>query len=228
MVASSVLWLWLLNGDYGLVNTILRPGILLVNRLFGLSLGTPSWLTAPLYIKPALVLMSTWGVGGSVIIYLAALGDVPRQLYEAAEIDGAGAWRKTWNVTLPMISPVLFFTLIIGLIGTFQYSSQPLVVFGGGGRDNSALFYSLCLFQNAFLYLRMGYASAQAWILFLVIVVATLVVFRTTPAIRALRRRRLMNGPAPLRRILGHGTLILFFFTQRTFIQGIKTTGMKT
>ena len=180
VVASSVLWLWLLNPDYGLINTILRPGISLVNQLFGSSLAAPPWLTDPLYMKPALVLMSAWGVGGSVIIYLAALGDVPRQLYEAAELDGAGAWGKTWHVTLPMISPVIFFTLIMGLIGMFQYFSQPLVIFGGGGRDDSALFYSVYLFQNAFVYLRMGYASAQAWILFLVIVTATILVFRTT------------------------------------------------
>jgi multiple sugar transport system permease protein len=180
IVASSVLWLWLLNPDYGLINTALRPVLEAVNAVAGTSFRAPGWLVDPDYTKPALILMSTWGVGGSMILYLAALGDVPVELYEAAEIDGAGAWRKAWHVTLPMISPVLFFTLVMGLIGSFQYFAQAWIITPNGQPGDSTLFYALYLFYNAFLYLRMGYASAQAWILFLVIVLATVLVFRTT------------------------------------------------
>jgi multiple sugar transport system permease protein len=180
LVASSVLWLWLLNPDYGLVNTLVRPLLDVVNAVVGTQFRAPGWLVDPNYTKPALILMSTWGVGGSMILYLAALGDVPIQLYEAADIDGAGAWRKTWHITLPMISPVLFFTLVMGLIGSFQYFSQAWIITPNGQPGDSTLFYALYLFYNAFLYLRMGYASAQAWILFVVIVAATVLVFRST------------------------------------------------
>jgi len=180
VVASSVLWLWLLNPDYGLLNTLLRPVLEAVNAAAGTALRPPGWLVDPDYTKAALVLMSAWGVGGSLILYLAALGDVPVQLYEAAEIDGAGAWHKARHITLPMISPVLFFTLIMGLIGTLQYFSQAWIMTPNGQPGDATLFYALYLFANAFLYLRMGYASAQAWILFVVIVAATVAVFRTT------------------------------------------------
>jgi len=180
MVASSVLWLWLLNPDYGLINTLLRPVLAGINWAAGTSFRPPGWLVDPNYTKAALILMSTWGVGGSMILYLAALGDVPKELYEAAELDGAGAWGKAWHVTLPMISPVLFFTLVMGLIGTLQYFSQAWIMTPNGQPGDSTLFYALYLFYNAFLYLRMGYASAQAWILFVVIVVATVLVFRMT------------------------------------------------
>ncbi|MFA6134989.1 MAG: sugar ABC transporter permease [Phycisphaerae bacterium] len=180
VIASSVLWLWLLNGDCGLINQALRPLLVKLNFLLGTHLEPPGWLTHPACAKPALILMSTWGVGGSMILYLAALGDVPKQLYEAADIDGATTWRKTWHITIPMISPVLFFTLIMGLIGSFQYFSQPMVMWPNGSPGDSGLFYAQYLFQNAFNYLRMGYASAQAWILFVVIVVTTMLVFRST------------------------------------------------
>jgi multiple sugar transport system permease protein len=180
VVASSVLWLWLLNPDYGLLNLGLRPVLDAVNAVAGTAFRPPGWLVDPRYTKAALVLMSAWGIGGSMILYLAALGDVPAALYEAAEIDGAGAWRKAWHITLPMISPVLFFTLIMGLIGTLQYFSQAWIMTPNGQPGDATLFYALYLFANAFLYLRMGYASAQAWILFVVIVAATVLVFRST------------------------------------------------
>lgn len=180
VVASSVLWFWLLNADYGLLNVCLRPLMAFANGHLGTHLEPPGWLTNPAYAKPALVLMAMWGAGGNMILFLAALGDVPRHLYEAAELDGAGAWSKAWHITVPMISPVLFFTLVMGLIGSFQYFSQPLVMWPAGTPGDSALFYALYLFQNAFLYLRMGYASAQAWVLFLVIVITTVAVFRAT------------------------------------------------
>jgi multiple sugar transport system permease protein len=180
LVASSVLWLWLLNPDYGLLNTLLAPLLAGINAVAGTAFKPPGWLVDENYTKAALILMSTWGVGGSMILYLAALGDVPVTLYEAAELDGAGPWRRAWHITLPMISPVLLFTLVMGLISTFQYFSQAWIMTPNGQPGDATLFYALYLFYNAFLYLRMGYASAQAWILFLVIVAATILVFRIT------------------------------------------------
>lgn len=184
-IASSVLWLWLLNSDYGPINSAMRPVLAAINDLLGLvnqqRLEPPGWLTNPAFAKPALIIMTAWGAGGTMILYLAALGDVPKHLYEAAELDGASTWAKTRHVTLPMISPVLFFTLVMGLIHTFQYFAQAMVIWPGGvSADDSALFYALYLFQNAFVYLRMGYASAQAWLLFIVIVAATIFVFRSS------------------------------------------------
>ena len=180
VLASAVLWAWLLNTDSGIINAFLRPVCSLLNGWFGTDLHPPAWLFDKNYLKPALILMSLWGVGGSMILYLAALGDVPKQLYEAAELDGAGTWRKTWHITMPMISPSLFFTLVMGMIGSFQYFSQAWVMAPNGQPEDSGLFYALYLFMNAFAYLRMGYASAQAWILFIVIVVSTVLVFRST------------------------------------------------
>ena len=174
-VASAILWLWLLNPEYGLVNRGL--GMVGVNG--------PGWLQDPLWAKPGFILMNLWMVGGNIIIYLAALQGVPQHLYEAAELDGAGAWRRTWHVTLPAISPVIFFNLVLGVINTFQYFTQPFMMTGApgvapGGPANSTLLYPLYLFQNAFAFFRMGYASAMAWILFLLTVAATLLVFKTS------------------------------------------------
>ena len=114
-----------------------------------------------------------------MILYLAGLQEVPQEQYEAAAMDGANAWQRTRSVTLPMISPILFFTLIMGLIGTFQYFTQAWIMTSGGPAD-STLFYALYLFNNAFLYFRMGYASAMAWIMFLGIVLCTALVFRSS------------------------------------------------
>ncbi len=169
LVASSVLWIWILNPQYGIINCLLRL----------LHLPEPGWLADPQWSKPALILMSVWGVGGSIILYLAGLQDVPQELYEASEIDGANAWAKTWHITFPMLSPVIFFTLVMGLIGSFQYFTQAWIMTGGGPAD-STLFYALYLFNNAFLYYRLGYASAMAWILFLIILGATLLIFKVT------------------------------------------------
>lgn len=168
IVASSVLWYWVLNSQHGLVNTLLQYA----------GLPTPGWLSDPDWAKPALILMSVWGVGHNMVLYLAGLQEVPQEIHEAAALDGAGPWQKTWYITLPMISPVLFYTFVMGLIGSFQYFTNAWVI-TGNGPDDSTLFYSLYLFNNAFLYFRMGYASAMAWILFLVILGATLLVFRT-------------------------------------------------
>ncbi len=171
-VASSILWLWLLNPQYGLVNKTLE--------LF--HIPTSPWLQSPLWSKPAFIVLDLWTVGGGMVIYLAALQGVPRHLYEVAELDGASAWRKTWHITLPAISPVIFFNTILGIIGTFQYFTQSFLMTGSppGGPANSTLFYALYLFQNAFSYFRMGYASAMAWVLFILTLAATLIVFKTS------------------------------------------------
>ncbi len=169
VVASSVLWIWFLNPQYGILNGVLR--------LIGLP--GPGWMSSPEWVKPALILMSLWSVGGTMVLYLAGLQDVPEHLYEAAEIDGAGAWYKTRHITLPMLSPVILFTTIMGLIGGFQYFTQAYVMTGGtGGVSDSALFYCLYLFQKAFNFQDMGGASAMAWLLFVVILLVTLLTFR--------------------------------------------------
>jgi multiple sugar transport system permease protein len=181
VVASSMLWLWIFNGQYGLLNWLLRP----VCAWFGST--PPAWLGDPAWAKPALVLMSLWGAGNSMLIYLAGLGDVPRELYESAAIDGAGALRRFWHITLPAISPVLYFNVIMGIIGSLQVFTQVFVVAGGvGGNANplegsparSTLFYSIYLFSTAFFDLRMGYASALAWVLFLLVALLTLLARR--------------------------------------------------
>ncbi|HUS92767.1 MAG TPA: extracellular solute-binding protein [Phycisphaerae bacterium] len=165
-VAGSLLWAWLFNGEYGLINLVLE------------AVGLPPvpWLTSEYCSKPALIVMGMWGVGGGMIIFLAALQGVPRTLYEAAEIDGAGAWRKFRNVTLPMISPAMFFMVVMGLIGALQVFTQAYLV-TEGGPVNSTLFYVLYLYREAFENLHMGYAAAMAWVLFLVILVITGVQF---------------------------------------------------
>lgn len=171
MVAGSVLWLWLLNPQYGLINAVLK--------LVGIE--GPGWMADPNWSKPALILMSTWGVGGWMLIYLAGLQDVPQDLYEAAEIDGASPVQRVWHVTVPFMSPHIFFTLVMGFIGAMQYFTQAFVMTnGGGGPVDSTKFFSLYLFQNAFMYWKMGYACAMAWILFVVILLFTLLLFKTS------------------------------------------------
>lgn len=163
-VASAMLWLWLFNAKLGLINLVLRK--------LGIA-EPPAWLADPNWAMPALVLMSLWGVGNTIVIYLAGLQDVPRELYEAAEIDGAGAWQKTWHVTIPFISPVIFFNLVMGIIGTLQVFTQAQLVMGGPGPARSTYFYTQYLYDNAFVNLRMGYASAQALIQFFAILLLT-------------------------------------------------------
>jgi multiple sugar transport system permease protein len=170
VVATSILWLWLLNPEMGLVNVVLsRCG---VGR-------PPAWLTDPFWSKPALILMGLWGAGGGMVLYLAALQDVPPSLYEAAAMDGANRLQQFRHVTLPMLSPVILFNLIMGLIGSFQYFTQAYVMTNGGPQD-STTFYALHLFNRAFLDFKMGYASAMAWVLFVLTLLCALVVFRTS------------------------------------------------
>jgi multiple sugar transport system permease protein len=167
VIASSILWIAILNPQSGLINTLL--GLL--------GLPQPGWLASETWSKPALIVMSVWGSGGSMIIYLAALQGVPEHLYEAAEVDGATPWRKFWSITLPLLTPTTLFLLIIGVIGAFQYFTQAYVMTDGtGGPVNSTLFYALYLFLNAFSYYKMGLASAMAWILFFIVFVATLLI----------------------------------------------------
>ena len=168
-VASSIIFIMLLNPQFGVVNTLIRS----------LGLSAPGWISDPAWAKPALIMMSLWGTGGSMIIFLAALQDVPEQLIEAAILDGANAWRRFLNVTLPMISPALLFNVIMGLIGGFQVFTSAYVM-TDGGPNNSTLFYALLLYRNAFRYFKMGYASAMAWILFVITLIFTLIVMRSS------------------------------------------------
>jgi multiple sugar transport system permease protein len=168
-VASAALWLYLLQPQWGLVNGFLES----------VGIPGPGWLSSEVWAKPAIILILVWGTGGTMIIYLAGLQDIPVSLYEAAEIDGANDWAKFWHVTLPLMTPVIFFTLILGIIGTFQIFSQIFVLTDGmGGPQNSTLVYVMYLYRNAFNFFRMGYASALAWILFILILILTWVQFK--------------------------------------------------
>jgi multiple sugar transport system permease protein len=170
VVATAILWMWLLNPDMGLINI----------GLHGVGVKhPPNWLTDPSWSKPALILMGLWGAGGGMVIYLAGLQDVPQALYEAASLDGAGRLAQFRNVTLPMLSPVILFNLIMGLIGTFQYFTQAYIMTNGGPQD-STTFYALHLFNRAFQDFKMGYASAMAWALFVVALICTALVFRSS------------------------------------------------
>ena len=171
-VASAVLWLWLLNPRVGLIN-------------FGLtSIGLPRvpWLSSAEWIKPAFILMSLWGIGWTVVIFVAALQDIPRHLYEAAEIDGAGTWNKFRSVTLPLLTPAILFNLVIGIIASLQIFGPAFIINRGptGGPQNAALFYVMYLYQQAFQYINMGYASALSVVIFLIILALTLLVFRSS------------------------------------------------
>jgi len=170
IVASAMIWLWILNGKFGLLNF----------GLHFLGIEGPNWLSDEHWTKPSIILMALWGVGGSMVIYLAALQDVPRDLYESADIDGASAWTKLRHITVPMISPVIYFNLVMGIIGSLQVFAQPFIMFGGGGTNRSALFYAVYLYQNAFDYNQMGYACAMAWVLFIIILFLTWVATRST------------------------------------------------
>ena len=167
IVSTSLMWMWIFNLKWGVLNVILR------------AIGLPGipWLGSELWAKPALVLMALWWTGGNMVIYLASLQDVPAQLYEAAEVDGATAWVKFWRITLPMISPTILFTVIMGVIGSFQVFAQAYIMTVGGPQD-ATLFLVLYLYNNAFRWLRMGYASTLAWALFLIILILTALILK--------------------------------------------------
>jgi multiple sugar transport system permease protein len=169
IVAVSLLWQWLLDPNFGLVNTWLGH----------LGIEGPGWLSDEFWSKPSLILMNTWSVGGGMIIYLAGLQGISRDLYEAAHVDGAGKMRQFWRITLPMLSPTIFFNLIMGILGGFQVFIQAYIM-TGGGPVNSTMFYALYLYNKAFKDLQMGYASAMAWVLMIITLVFTLIVLRTS------------------------------------------------
>jgi len=177
-VASAVLWLWVLNPyDYGLVNAGWKATL---TSWFGVS--APTWLASEQWAKPGLILMGLWGAGGGMIIWLAGLQGIPQHLYEAAEIDGAGPWKKFIHVTLPMLSPTIFFIMIMGTIGALQTFETVYVMTGGvGGPVDATLVPVLYLFNNAFRFFKMGYASALAWLLFWIIMFFTLIQLKLAP-----------------------------------------------
>jgi multiple sugar transport system permease protein len=166
-VATSLLWLWIFNPRLGLLNYFL--GLL--------GIEGPSWLVSDLWSKPAFILMSLWGVGGPMVVFLAALQSIPQHLFEAAMIDGANRWQMFRHITLPIISPTTFFLLVMGIIGSFQIFTSAFVMTKGGPAD-STLFYVLYLYENAFQHFRMGYASALAWVLFVIILGFTVLQFK--------------------------------------------------
>jgi multiple sugar transport system permease protein len=174
-VAVAILWNWILNPKYGILNRFL--GLL--------HLPQPQWLVTPQWTVPSFIVMSIWGVGTWMITFLAGLQDVPASLYEAAIIDGASTWQKFWYVTLPLISPVLFFNLVMGVIAAFSYFTQAFVMgagYGGQGAgvNNAGLFYVLNIYIQGFTELNMGYASALAWVLFLIVLLLTLLIFKSS------------------------------------------------
>lgn len=173
-VASAVVWRWALNPNFGPINYPLKM----------MGVPAPGWLTDPNWIIPAVVLIQLWALGSGVLIFLAAIKGVPITYYEAAEVDGASTLVKFWNITLPMTSSVIFFQLVITVIGSFQVFGVAYILFSGqttsdpAGPGNSALFYVLYLYRNAFGYFKNGYASAMAWILFMVVMLLTLILFQ--------------------------------------------------
>jgi multiple sugar transport system permease protein len=168
-IVTAMVWQFLLNVQYGAINATLR----------GLGLQTIPFLSSPKLVIPSLLLIHMWAQGSATVIFLATLQDVPRSLYDAATVDGANAWQRFWHVTIPMCSPVILFNLVMGFIGGFQYFTLPWLL-TEGGPNQATEFYALYLYRNAFTYLSMGKASALAWILFVVIVVFTFVLFKTT------------------------------------------------
>jgi multiple sugar transport system permease protein len=172
--AAAALWRWILNRDFGIVNEL----------LYRLGLPTPGWLVEPEWTIPTLALVAFWtGLGSTMLIFLAGLQGVPTHLYEAAALDGASAWRRLWNVTIPMMSPIIFFNLVLGVIGSFQAFTTVYLIYtptgsGSAGPSDSGMLYLVYLYRNAFQYFRVGYAAALSWVLFMIIVLLTLFLFR--------------------------------------------------
>ncbi len=169
VVASSMIWLWLFNPDMGLINTLLR----------NLHLPTGMWIYNEKTVIPSIVLMSLWTTGGTMIIFLAGLQGIPRQLYESVEIDGGNAAHKLFHITIPLMTPTIFFNLVIGFIYGFQVFAQAYIM-TEGGPNNASLFYVFYLYRTAFKFSKMAKASALGWILFIVIALLTLVIFKTS------------------------------------------------
>ena len=169
LAAVSVIWIWILHPQYGVLNYALDR----------LGLPTVGWFSDPDWAMPGLVIVSLWGLGNAMVIYLAGLQDIPIELHEAAALDGASAWDRIRNITIPLLTPVILFNVIVGMINGFQYFVQPYVITQGGPAD-ATLTYSLYLYQTAFQYFKAGYASAMAWVLFVIIMAMTLVLLRSS------------------------------------------------
>jgi multiple sugar transport system permease protein len=168
VVAGAVIWKGVMNTQTGWINQALQA----------VGIPGPDWINSTFWITPALVLMGLWGVGNLMLTLMAGMQGVPSELYEAAELDGAGAWHKFRNVTLPMISPVLFYNFTLILIGAFKYFETAYVLKDGtGGPADMTLFYVLNFYKNSFEYNLMGYGSALAWVLFLIVLVLTIINF---------------------------------------------------
>jgi multiple sugar transport system permease protein len=168
LVASTLVWMGFLNTDTGWLNAILGA----------LGLPEPDWMNSTTWIYPALAMMGLWGIGNFMLISIAGLQGVPTELYEAAKMDGAGFWTSFRRITIPLISPVLLYNLVIILIGTFQYFTQAYTMTNGrGDPDNATLFINLVLYREGFVFNHMGYAAAIAWLLFVIVLVLTLVLF---------------------------------------------------
>ncbi|MDR1598971.1 MAG: sugar ABC transporter permease [Oscillospiraceae bacterium] len=168
-VAISMIWMWLLNPDLGLVNELLRAA----------GLPTSKWIYSKDTVIPSLSFMSVWTTGTIAVVFLAGLQDIPRHLYEATSLDGGGAWSRFRHVTVPLMTPTIFFNLCTTLIGSFQVFAEAYIM-TGGGPDNASLFYVFYLYREAFTYTRMGSACAIAWVLFLIIMAVTALVFKTS------------------------------------------------
>jgi len=161
-------WMWMLNPRGGLVNLLLAQ--------FGVQ--GPRWLLDPSWALPALILMSFWGWGRSMVLFLGGLGNIPDEFYEAAAMDGASTWKQFWHITLPLLSPTLFFNLILSVISTFQTFTNAFVATDGGPLD-ATLFFVLYIYRQAFQYFHMGFASALAWVLFLITLIITVLLLRS-------------------------------------------------
>lgn len=170
-VAVAVLWLYIFRPEGGLLNIALGA----------IGIEGPGWLSSEQWALPAMIIMSWWTVGGQIVIYLAGIKGIPQVLYEVAEIDGAGVWAKFRRITLPMLSPVIFFNVVLAIIGAFQVFDTGFVLTRGGPND-ATLFYMIYLYERAFEFVQMGYASALAWILFVVIMAVTLLIVRSSAA----------------------------------------------
>ncbi len=168
-VVVAILWQWIFNSKYGLLNDVLAK--------FGIE--GPRWLSDPQWVMPALVIMSIWGIGGGIIMYLAGLQAVPKDLYEAATLDGARFWKKLFHITIPSMSPIILFTFLTSLIATLQTFSQAYIM-TSGGPNHATLFYAYYLYQNGVVYKKMGKACAMAWLFFIAVMLLSLVVLKVS------------------------------------------------
>lgn len=166
-VVACLLWIWVMQPETGIIN-----------RLLGyIGITGPGWLSSPRWSKPAFILMMIWTCGNAIIIYLAGLQDIPESLYESASIDGASFLRQTISITIPLLRSTILYNVVTLIIGVFQWFAEPYII-TLGGPDNSTMFYALYLYQNAFTYFKMGYASAQAWILLVIALAIIIVLFK--------------------------------------------------